>query len=281
MQHYITLNGARNIKRHYENFPVASLLLPKKQRYAAMILYQYARECDDIADEGSLDAKARLVQLQPYINDIENLNNAIPPAMPLFVDIKKVCDEFNVETTLLERLMEAFTQDGHKNRYESMEDVEDYCHKAACPAGQMILTLFHQNQQKNIMHSNHLCTALAMIGMLQDIHEDYLKDRIYIPQDDFKRFNLSEQDIAKKEFSENWQAFKINWLARIDSHIRQGSALEKQLTGRLRLQIKVLIFASELLVRRMRVSNKSLFIHAPRLTKVDWGYQFFRALITP
>ena len=162
-----------------------------------------------------------------------------------------------------------------------MQDVEDYCHKAAGPAGQMILTLFHQNQQKNIMYSNHLCTALAMIGMLQDIHEDYLKDRIYIPQDDFKRFNLSEQDIAKKEFSENWQAFKIDWLARIDSHIRQGSALEKQLTGRLRLQIKVLIFASELLVRRMRVSNKSLFIRAPRLTKVDWGYQFFRALITP
>jgi squalene synthase HpnC len=280
MPHYITLNEARNIKRHYENFPVASLLLPKKQRDAAVILYKYARECDDIADEGILNAKERMEQLKPYIDDIEHIKNSTTPAMPLFVDIQKVCAEFNIDSYLLVRLMEAFTQDIRKIRYENMYAIEDYCLKAACPAGEMILTLFNQNHPKNITYSNHLCIALAMIGMLQDIHEDYLKNRIYIPQDDFQKFNLTEQDIAKKAFTENWQNFKEEWLVRIDNHIQQGKLLETQLTGRLKLQIKVLIYASNLLIRRMRMSDKNLFSHAPKLSKLDWIYQFLRALIS-
>ena len=280
MPHYITLNEARNIKRHYENFPVASLLLPKKQRDAAVILYKYARECDDIADEGMFNAKERMTQLQPYMDDIEHIKNSTTPSMPLFMDIQKVCTEFNVNSDLLVRLMKAFTQDVHKNRYANMDEVEDYCHKAACPAGEMILTLFNQNHPKNITYSNHLCVALAMIGMLQDMHEDYLKNRVYIPQDDFTQFNLTEQDIAKKAFTENWQNFKEEWLLRIDNHIQQGKLLETQLTGRLKLQIKVLIYASNLLVRRMRISNKNLFSHAPKLSKLDWGFQFLRALIS-
>jgi phytoene/squalene synthetase len=176
--------------------------------------------------------------------------------------------------------MKAFTQDIRKNRYENMDEVEDYCLKAACPAGEMILTLFNQNQQKNITYSNHLCIALAMIGMLQDIHEDYLKNRIYIPQDDFKDFDLTEQDIAKKEFTENWQNFKEAWLVRIDNHMQQGKLLETQLTGRLKLQIKVLIYASNLLIKRMRMRDKNLFSHAPKLSKLDWVYQFLRALMS-
>ena len=200
--------------------------------------------------------------------------------MPLFIDIQKVCTEFNIDIDLLVRLMEAFTQDVHKNRYANMDEVEDYCHKAACPAGEMILTLFNQNHPKNITYSNHLCVALAMIGMLQDMHEDYLKNRVYIPQDDFTQFNLTEQDIAKKEFTENWQNFKEGWLARIDNHMQQGKLLETQLTGRLKLQIRVLIYASNLLVKRMRISNKNLFSHAPKLSKLDWGFQFLRALIS-
>ena len=94
MPHYITLNEARNIKRHYENFPVASLLLPKKQRDAAVILYKYARECDDIADEGTSHAKERMTQLQPYMDDIEHIKNSTTPSMPLFMDIQKVFCSF-------------------------------------------------------------------------------------------------------------------------------------------------------------------------------------------
>ena len=280
MPHYITLNEARNIKRHYENFPVASLLLPKKQRDAAVILYKYARECDDIADEGTSNAKERMTQLQPYIDDIKHIKNSTTPLMPLFIDIQKVCTEFNIDSDLLVRLMKAFTQDIRKNRYENMDEVEDYCLKAACPAGEMILNLFNQNQQKNITYSNHLCIALAMIGMLQDIHEDYLKNRIYIPQDDFKEFKLTEQEIAKKAFTENWQSFKEEWLVRVEKHMQQGKLLEPQLTGRLKLQIKVLIYASNLLIKRMRMRDKNLFSHASKLSKFDWVYQFLRALMS-
>lgn len=280
MQHYITLEKARNTKRHYENFPVASLLLPKKQRLAATILYQYARECDDIADEGSLGPKARLLKLKPYQEDIKCLEHSKEPETDLFLDINKICNNFNLNTSLISRLMSAFTQDIHKKRYQNMNEVIDYCHMAACPAGEMILTLFGQQNSKNKMYSNHLCIALAMIGMLQDIHEDFLKKRIYIPKEDFKKFGLKENDIKQKKFSPNWQAFKFEWLSRIEDQIAQGSDLQLQLKGRLKIQIKVLIRTSNLLVKRLRNSPNNLFIDAPKLSKFDWGYEFLKALFS-
>lgn len=281
MQHYITLNDSRNIKLHYENFPVASLLFPKKQRDAAMILYHYARTCDDIADEGIRTSEERLSQLKPFADNIKHLNTDKTPSLPLFVDIKHICKEFAIEKNLLSRLMQAFEQDVYKKRYQNMDELINYCKKAACPAGQMILTLFNNHSKKNIRLSNHLCIALAMIGMLQDIHEDYLKGRIYIPKDDFKKFSLTEKDIANKNYTKKWQLFKDVWLSRIYDHLKQGEALEENLTGRLRLQIKVLKNTSNLLVNKLKNSNTNIFIQTPKLTKFDWGYQFLLALIKP
>ena len=120
-----------------------------------------------------------------------------------------------------------------------------------------------------------------MIGMLQDIHEDYQKGRIYIPKDDFKKFSLTEKDIANKNYTKKWQLFKDVWLSRIYDHLKQGEALEENLTGRLRLQIKVLKNTSNLLVNKLKNSNTNIFIQTPKLTKFDWGYQFLLALIKP
>ena len=281
MSHYITLNRARNVKKHYENFPVASLLFPRKQREAATILYQFARECDDIADEGSLTAKQRMTHLLEYKKGLSEINSGITPTNPLFVDIKHICDEFSLEPDLLDRLMTAFEQDITKDRYETMGEVVDYCHKAACPAGEMILTLFGAKNTVTAKLSNHLCIALAMIGMIQDIHEDFLKNRIYIPKEYFKQFNVTETDIHHKAFTPDWERLKKLWLDIIDHHISSGEALKNHLTGRLKLQIKVLISASRLLSKTMKQDKSNLFVKSPTLTKWDWGILLFKAIIRP
>ena len=281
MSHYITLNRARNVKKHYENFPVASLLFPRKQREAATILYQFARECDDIADEGSLTAKQRMTHLLEYKKGVSEINSGITPTNPLFVDIKHICDEFSLEPDLLDRLMTAFEQDITKDRYETMGEVVDYCHKAACPAGEMILTLFGAKNTVTVKLSNHLCIALAMIGMIQDIHEDFLKNRIYIPKEYFKQFNVNETDIHHKAFTPDWERLKKLWLDIIGHHIGSGEALKNHLTGRLKLQIKVLISASRLLSKRMKQDKSNLFVKSPTLTKWDWGILLFKAIIRP
>ena len=277
MTHYITLNHARNVKKHYENFPVASMLFPKKQREAAIILYQFARACDDIADEGTWNSSQRTAQLQYYKEGLDSINTK--PSVPLFVDIKQVCHEFNLQLGLLYQLMTAFEQDIAKDRYHTMSEVIDYCNKAACPAGEMILTLFGKQNKTTISLSNHLCIALAMIGMLQDIHEDFLKNRIYIPQEYFKQFNVTEAEIHRKEFTPRWSNLKDAWLTIIDNHIDRGESLKHHLTGRLKLQIKVLIGASRLLSSRMKLSKDNLFVKSPTLSKWDWGILLFKAII--
>lgn len=281
MSHYITLNRARNVKKHYENFPVASLLFPRKQREAATILYQIARECDDIADEGSLTAKQRMTHLLEYKKGLSAINSGTTPTNPLFVDIKHICDEFSLEPNLLHRLMTAFEQDITKDRYETMDEVVDYCHRAACPAGEMILTLFDAKNTVTVKLSNHLCIALAMIGMIQDIHEDFLKNRIYIPKKYFKQFNVTETDIHHKAFTPDWERLKDLWLDIIDHHIDSGEALKNHLTGRLKLQIKVLISACRLLSKRMKQDKSNFFVKSPTLTKWDWGILLFKAIIRP
>jgi len=279
MSHYITIDEARELKKHYENFPVATLLFPKKIRSAATILYQFARQCDVIADEGEKTKKTRHKLLKKYSDEIINLQDKFIRRSPLFEDIKKVVDEYDLNVNLLERFMQAFKQDVNKVRYQNINELNDYCQKAANPAGEIILTLFGANNNTNIYYSNSLCTALAMIGMAQDIVEDYAKGRVYLPQDEIKEFRLKMNDIQHKNFNAYWISYKYFWVARIERLLNDGRQLEFELHGRIRLQIRVLIKAIELLIKRINAKNCNLFIAPPKLSKLDWVYLSIKSLL--
>ena len=279
MSHYITLDKAREYKKHYENFPVATLIFPKKIREAATLLYQFARQCDDIADEGSFSKQDRLQQLNIYKKQIHNLKRKTAIRTPLFSDIKKVVDNHKLDHSLFNRFMVAFEQDIKKNNYRNIEDLISYCNNAANPAGEMILTLFKKNTKKNIIYSNSLCTSLALLGMLQDMPEDYNKGRIYIPQNEMKKFKLSPTDIKDKNFGYNWIAYKEFWVNRIEVILEHGKPLEKRLQGRLKLQIRILIKATELLIKRVKNSNCDLFNRPPKLSKFDWASITLKSII--
>jgi len=270
MSHYITLDKARELKKHYENFPVATIIFPKKIREATTLLYQFARKCDDIADEGNFSGQSRLFRLKAYKEQILNLKKNTVIRTALFSDIKKVVDNYKLDHSLFDRFIMAFEQDIKKNNYQDIEELIGYCNNAANPAGEMILTLFKQNTKKNIIYSNSLCTALALLGMTQDIPEDYDKGRIYIPKNEMKEFKLSPTDIKNKNFGRNWIIYKEFWIKRIEVILRRGKPLEKRLEGRLKLQIRILIKAAELLTKRIRKSKCDLFNHPPKLSKLDW-----------
>jgi len=280
MSHYITLKAGKESKKHYENFPVATLLYPKKIREAAIILYQFARTADDIADEGSFTKKERLEALQIYqinLNKIKknNLNTDL-----LFLDIYKIIHQFKIPINLLQKFIDAFKQDIINIRYKNFEEFIDYSNKAAAPAGQIILGLFGENTKKNIIHSNSICHALALIGISQDFYEDILKDRLYIPTSEMKRFNLEISDIHDKKFNANWKIFKKFWLQRIDRILIQGMPLVSSTKGRLRLQIKIVISAANLLVNRMKEEECDLFNSPPKLSKIDWLLLLCRCILT-
>lgn len=279
MSHYITLDKASEYKKHYENFPVATIIFPKKIREAAILLYQFARQCDDIADEGTFSKQDRLQQLDLYKKEISNLKNKNAILTPLFTDIKKIVDNHKLKYSLFERFMVAFEQDIKKNSYSNIKDLINYCDNAANPAGEMILALFHQNTKKNIIYSNSLCTALALLGMSQDIPEDYDKGRIYIPENEMNKFKLNPKDIKNMYFGPNWIIYKKFWIKRIEDILEEGKPLEKILKGRLRLQIRILIKAAELLIKRIKNSKCDLFNLPPKLSKFDWICIALRSII--
>ena len=280
MKHYITLEAGKESKKHYENFPVATFLYPRKIRDAATILYQFARTLDDIADEGSLSDEERLKKIKIYQNNLNLLKKNNTNVSPLFIDIYKVMNQYSISTLLFQRFIDAFKQDVIKKRYKDFDEIINYTNKAAAPAGEMILTLFNKNTKENIKYSNSICHALALIGMSQDIHEDILKDRLYIPMSQMKKYNLEIADIHNKKFNKNWKKFKKSWIKLIQKSLLNGLPLLKNTKGRLNLQIKIMIGAAKILTTRMNNDNCNLFTKPPKLSKIDWLLLFFKCIIS-
>ena len=279
MSQYLTLQRAKITKKHYENFPVATLLFPKVHRDAATILYSFARNADDIADEGDLTKNERKRLLNEIEIEINTLKHIKEIQTPFYRDLKKVINQYSLDIKLFKRIISAFKQDIEKKTYTNFNDLMDYCNKAACPAGEMILSLFGEHSKKNVSYSNKLCQGLALIGMSQDIHEDLLKNRLYIPSTEMKKFALKKSDIKKRAFNHNWKMFKAPWLKRIELLLNQGRPLGKNVTGRLKLQIKVLIAGAELLVKRLKKEDCDWFKNPPKLSKLDWSILLVKIII--
>jgi len=280
MRHYITLEAGKESKKHYENFPIATLLYPKKIREAAIILYQFARIGDDIADEGIFSKKDRLENLSIYQKNLNKIKKNNLNVNLLFLDIYKVIKQYSISINLLQKFIDAFKQDIINKRYKNFDEFINYSNKAAAPAGQIILGLFKEDTKQNIIYSNSICHALALIGISQDLYEDILKDRLYIPINEMKSFNLEISDIHDKKFNAHWKSYKEFWLGRIEQILIQGRPLILNTKGRLRLQIKIMVSAAFLLISRMKNEDCDLFNNPPKISKIDWLVLFFRCIFT-
>jgi squalene synthase HpnC len=279
MSQYLTLRKAKVTKKHYENFPVATLLFPKARRHAATILYSFARNADDIADEGELNRNKRKGLLREIEININAIKHQKKIKAPFFRDLERDINQYSLDIELFERFMSAFKQDVEKTSDRNFNDLIHYCNKAACPAGEMILCLFDSHNKKNVSYSNSLCQALALIGMTQDIYEDLLKGRVYIPSTEMKKFTLKESDIKIKSFNHNWKMFKISWLKRIELLLSKGKPLSQNVTGRLKLQIKILIAGAELLVSRLKKEDCDWFVNPPKISNFDWIVLLVKTII--
>jgi squalene synthase HpnC len=275
---YTMLKKSLTEKSYHENFPVATLFLRKNERNDILVLYQFARECDDIADNENFKVDQRKKILNEYQKNIKQLftKNDKPK---LFINLQQVSIKYNLNINLFKNFMRGFYQDLSKTRYKSFDEIVQYCHLLACPAGEMVLTIFNKNTKKNISLSNNICIALAMIGMVQDIEKDYKKGRVYIPLSYFEKFNLKEEDIQHHNFNNHWELFKIEWLGLIKNYLNKGKPLIKNLDGRLKFQIKLLLLACDLLIKKLSY-KQNLFINAPRLSKLDWSLLGIRALLS-
>lgn len=270
-------SAIRFAKTHYENFPVISFLIPKRLRKHVAIIYWFARIADDIADEGNLSEEERLIQLNEFEKNFGNLITGEYKSdyeMALHQTIKE--RELNPEHFI--NLLKAFKQDVLKKRYDSYDELLNYCSHSANPVGRLILELYGIRDEQANKYSDKICTALQITNFLQDVKIDYRKGRIYLPRDEMQSYKVSEIIFEESEINLNFKKLIVFNINRTQKLFDDGRNLLKFLSGRLKLEIKWTIYGGELILKKIRDNDNNVFVR-PSLTKADVLKLLFKVII--
>ena len=255
---------------HYENFPVASLLLPSRLREPVSAIYAFARSADDLADEGQLSPEERLTLLDGYRQQLDALQRGDTGGHPIFSRLAPVIANYALPVSLFHDLLDAFSQDVVKKRYGSFAELTDYCRRSANPVGRMLLRLFAADSAEHRVWSDAICSALQLINHWQDVAIDWSKDRIYLPAEDMARFNVGEEDIAKQNCDECWQALMQFELERASDLMNKGAPLGRALPGRIGIEMRAIIGGGLRIVDKIRDVGYDVFQRRPTLKPFDW-----------
>ena len=221
------------VDQHYENFPVASFLVPPRMRPHVVAIYRFARHADDVADEGDVDVATRLSQLAELRAEVEALFRGQPVIAPTVRALSRLRDA-GIESTPFLNLLSAFSQDVRTQRYNSYSELEDYCRRSANPVGRLMLALSNVRDAAPLQASDQICTSLQLINFCQDAAIDASRGRIYVPQEDFATFDVSDADFPQHPQHQALMRFQCG---RARSLMLSGSPLLAVLRGRLRLEI--------------------------------------------
>ncbi|HZM44466.1 MAG TPA: squalene synthase HpnC [Burkholderiales bacterium] len=263
---------------HYENFPVASLLLPSRFRDPVALVYRFAREADDFADEGDDAPETRLARLAAYRSQLVTIGCGITPADPLFKGIAGIVREHNLPLPLFADLLDAFSQDVVKNRYASFSEVLDYCRLSANPVGRLLLHLFGRATPENLAASDSVCSALQLVNFWQDVELDYAKGRIYLPQDEMQRYGVTERHIQERRCDGAWRALIAFQIGRARAMLRAGDPLGRALPGRIGLEIRATVEGGLRILEKLERAKGDVFRGRPVLKWFDWPLLLARAL---
>ena len=258
---------------HYENFPVASLLLPAPLREPVEIIYRFARSADDFADEGSDPPQVRLQKLNDYRAQLA------APTTPLFRDVEKIIREHSLPVQLFADLLDAFSQDVTKKRYSNYGEVLDYCRRSANPVGRLLLHLFKRTNDSDLRRSDAICSALQLINHWQDVDIDYTKDnRVYLPQDDMERFGVTERHLHDKLCDSSFQSLMRFQVERARALMLSGADLGKTLPGRVGLEIRATVQGGLRILEKIERVGYDVFRRRPVLKPFDWPMLLLRAV---
>ena len=263
---------------HYENFPVASVLLPGRLRRPVEAIYRFARGADDIADEGDANDEERLRALAAYSAELDHIERGQRPSAPGFGQLAEVINEWSLPIQLFRDLLDAFSQDVVKKRYADYSELLDYCRRSANPVGRLLVHLVGRNNDENLRRSDCICTALQLINFWQDISVDWDKDRVYLPQTDLARFGIDETQIVEQRWNAEWAALLDFQTDRTRALMLEGAPLVHQLPGRMGWEIRLTVQGGLRILEQIRRVRGNVFRHRPVLRPTDWLRMGGRAL---
>jgi squalene synthase HpnC len=263
---------------HYENFPVASILLPARLRPAVEVIYAYARSADDIADEGDAAAEERLAALAAYEHGLDQIAAGQTPATPLFRDLASVIAEYQLPLQPLRDLLSAFKQDVVTTRYADFDSLLDYCRRSANPVGTLMLHLYDAANAENLRDSDAICSALQLINFWQDVAIDMQKQRIYLPLADLHSFGVSQEQIAEQVMDDAWRKLMQFEITRARQMLLSGAPLALRLPGRIGWELRLVVQGGLRILERIEMADYDVFRHRPKLGRTDWLLLIWRAM---
>jgi phytoene synthase len=305
----VTLDDAyavcgRAARQHYENFPVASLLLPAAMRPHIAAIYAFARAADDFADEGDRPAAERLALLEawgmrlrvsaggagplfptPESRPSTSLGAALSPSKgripnpepdAVFLALGHTIRACSLPVGLFEDLLSAFRQDVVTTRYETWAEVMDYCRRSANPIGRLVLRVAGLADDRLDRASDAVCTALQLTNFWQDLERDWQKGRLYVPRDDRERFGAREADLDARAMPPAWRAALSEMAARTRRLFAEGRGVCDGVGGRLGYELKLTWLGGMRILDRLERGGFDVFTARPALRPSDvpallWG----------
>ena len=264
---------------HYENFPVASVLLPARLRRPVELIYAFARQADDFADEGDWPASVRLANLVGFGEQLGLIESGATPPSPLFVDLANIIQEFALPIDLFRDLLSAFSQDVVKTRYADFGEVVDYCRRSANPVGRLMLHLYRATDPRSLAWSDNICSSLQLINFWQDVEIDYGKNRIYLPADEMAEYAVTESQIANRNAGRNWRDLMLFQIDRTQRMLQAGAPLGRTLTGRIRLELRMIVMGGNRILEKLQAGGGDVFRNRPVLGPFDWVLMLYRSVL--
>lgn len=265
-------------RSHYENFPVARMV-PRRLQPAVAAVYAFARTADDIADEGVdrpggaiLSTEERLVRLRDFDDALltSELGKPTPPEWDwIFTAVADTRAKYNLPISLFRDLLSAFTQDVTVKRYATFADLRDYCRRSANPVGRLVLLLHGFNDEKRFVESDAICTALQLANFWQDVAVDWKKGRVYVPQEDWGRFGVTEADFSAATASPGVRQCLRFQVERTRGLFDQGRPLPASLPFPLNFEIRITWLGGSTILDRVAAQDYDSLRARPTLGTLD------------
>jgi phytoene synthase len=235
-------------RRHGGNFSVGFRFLPPRKQRAVHAAYAYCRIADDIADEdadvilsradgegsapqdryGSF-ASLRMTRLDAWQHELD-LAYSGAPTHDVTIALADALQHFAIPKSAFVALLDGCRQDMVKTRYETFEELVHYCDLVATSISDISLAIFGYRSDQALVYGRNLSTALQLTNITRDIGDDLGRDRVYLPQEELRRFGVSERDLFERVENERVLALIEHQISRAEQYFRDAEPLLKELS---------------------------------------------------
>jgi squalene synthase HpnC len=271
-------------RSHYENFPVASRLLPPAMRPHVAAVYAFARVADDIADEGAAPAADRLARLRAWQDRLHGAANGSGGASApvdreglIVAALGHSIRTLDLPVSLFDDLLSAFGQDTMTPRYDSWSDVLDYCRRSANPIGRLVLRIAGYRDESLDRSSDAFCTALQLTNFWQDFGRDWRAGRLYVPREIWASCGAVEADLDGGRMTPAWMRAMARCIELTRPLFAGGRAVCDGVRGRLRLELRFTWLGGTRILERVERDESRLLDRRPTLGAADVPALVWRA----